>query len=184
MVLFVLLIFTQPQPVLAQDTGSTPDPNLPVYTGVETAAPNPDGSITHRVKYGDTLVVIAQAYGITLEELYSHNPGINPQRPSYREGDVLIIRPAFTPTPYMTETNTPAPPTRTPFPTRTPRPTYTATVFHTLAPTRTDTPTPAFKIPTIDDLGSSRPLIAYAFIIISAIGLVAVVATSFLPYKK
>ena len=106
---------------------------------VQTLPPNDDGSITHVVKYGETLVDIAQAYGISLQELYDRNGSLSPTNPSYFEGDILIIRPAFTETPYVTQTYTPNPPTRTPLPTRTPRPTYTPTPLR--SPTATRTPT-------------------------------------------
>ncbi len=161
-------------------------PTEPFISPVQTAVPNDDGSITHKVKYGETLVMIANAYGITLKELYSHNPGINPVKPSYREGTVIIIRAAYTPTPYYTTTNTPPPATKTPLPTRTPRPTYTATVPTTPLPTATHTPTPTVPphLPTLDDLGSSRPVLAYGFIGISLLGLIALALSSFLPKRS
>lgn len=148
---------------------------------VQTLPPNEDGSITHVVQYGETLIDIAESYGITLQELYNRNRSLNPTKPSYFEGQVLIIRAPFTATPLMTQTYTPNPPTRTPLPTRTPRPTYTATTVRSATPTRTPTAEPLVKIPTIDDLGSSRPVIAYTFIGVSLVGLIALFVTAFLP---
>lgn len=159
---------------------SAPAAEQPLQIGpVQTLPPNEDGSITHVVQYGETLVSIAEAYGISLQELYSRNGSLNPNNPSYFEGDVLIIRPAFTETPFVTPTYTPNPPTRTPLPTRTPRPTYTVTPIRSATVTNTPTSEPLFQIPTIEDLGSSRPVIAYAFIGVSIVGLIAVLAAGF-----
>lgn len=179
--------YRPPQQAIQQDnppSGNPDVPEEPLVSYIQTSTPNEDGSITHVVEYGETLIDIAEAYGITLQELLSHNPSLSPTNPVYFEGDVLIIKPAFTPTPEMTATYTPRPPTRTPLPTRTPRPTYTVTAIRTPTLTPTETPEPLIKIPTIEDLGSSRPVIAYAFITISAVGLVLLIATSFLPRKK
>jgi hypothetical protein len=96
----------------------------------------------------------------------------------------LLIRLAFTETPFMTATYTPRPPTRTPLPTRTPRPTLTLTPLRTPLPTRTTTTEPPFKLPSLDELGPARPALAYTFIAISALGLILLVLTSFLPRKK
>jgi uncharacterized protein YkwD len=151
--------------------------------GVVTTTPNGDGSIAHVIKYGETLVQIADAYGIPLADLISMNK-LDPKNPVYYAGQVLLIRLAFTPTPYLTPTHTPRPPTRTPQPTRTPRPTKTATAFHTPLPTFTATAQPLIQLPSIDELGPARPLMAYAFIGISAIGLVVLLLTSFWPKKR
>jgi LysM repeat protein len=145
---------------------------------VQTLPPNEDGSITHVIQYGETLVNIADAYGISLQELYNRNNSLNPAKPVYFEGQVLIISPPFTATPRMTQTYTPNPPTRTPLPTRTLRPTYTATTQPSPSPSRTPTDEPLITIPTIDDLGSSRPVIAYTFIGVSLLGLIALYITS------
>jgi LysM repeat protein len=148
-----------------------------------TNTPNADGSISHIVKYGETLVGIAEAYGIQLNDLISMNK-LDPVKPVIFENQALLIRLAFTATPFMTATYTPRPPTRTPMPTRTPRPTRTPTVFHTPLPTGTATREPLVKVPSIESLGPIRPILAYAFIGISAIGLVVLILTSFLPGKK
>lgn len=164
----------------AQQQATAVDPILPV----QTTTPNADGSITHVVKYGENLIDIATAYGLTLTDLYAMNRSLDPKKPVYYEGQVLIIRAAFTETPYVTATLTPPPPTNTPRPTRTPRPTYTATPVRSPVPTRTLTSTPAFRIPTLKDLGNRRPIIAYALIIISSIGLIVLVVTWFLSGRR
>ncbi len=157
-------------------------PQAPVGA-VVTVTPGSDGSIVHIIKYGETLVEIANAYGISLNQLISLNK-LDPKKPVYYANQALIIRLAFTATPYMTATFTPAPPTRTPAPSRTPHPTKTATPFHTPVPTRTDTAEPLVKLPTIEELGPVRPIMAYAFIAISAIGLVVLLFTAFIPGKN
>ena len=170
-----------------QQATNTPDPAGQPLSVVATLAPNEDGSITHIVRYGEILIDIAQAYGITLDELYARNRSLDPRKPVYYEGQILVIRPAFTPTPFMTETYTPLPPTNTLRPTRTPRPTSTVTTARTptqIPHTRTPTPTPAYRIPTLDDLGTNRPMIAYALIIVSAIGLVVLAVNTFFSGKR
>jgi LysM repeat protein len=145
---------------------------------VQTLAPNDDGSITHVIRYGETLVDISQAYGITLQELYNRNRALNPAAPAYFEGQILVIRPAFTATPVITQTYTPNPPTRTLLPTRTPRPTHTLTPVRSAIATRTPTPEPLIQIPTIDDLGGNRQAIAYTFIGVSVVGLLALLIST------
>jgi LysM repeat protein len=154
----------------------------PVY-GIVVSTPNSDGSIVHIIQYGETLVEIAQAYGISLNELISLNK-LDPKKPVYYARQPLIIRLAFTLTPYMTTTFTPRPPTRTPLPTRTPRPTKTATPDYTTVPSRTTTSAPPIQLPTLDELGPARPIMAYAFIGISAIGLLVLLFTAFGREKR
>lgn len=171
-------------PASLQQATNTPGSGIIPISAVLTITPNEDGSITHIVKYGETLIDIAQAYGLTLNELYALNRSLDPARPVYYEGQVLIIRSAFTLTPFITETHTPRPPTNTPRPTRTPHPTYTPSQVHSPVPTDTLVPTPPYRVPTIDDLGQNRQRIAYIFIITSVIGLVVLIATTFNPWKK
>jgi LysM repeat protein len=162
---------------------SQQDPTQPVIGSIVVATPNSDGSIVHIIQYGETLVDIAQAYGISLNELISLNK-LDPKKPVYYAKQPLIIRLAFTATPYMTATFTPRPPTRTPLPTRTPRPTKTATPFHTAVPTRTNTAEPLVQLPTLNELGPARPIMAYVFIGISVVGLLVLISTAFGPGKK
>ena len=148
-----------------------------------TSTPNSDGSIAHVLQYGETLVEIAQAYGISLPDLIAMNH-LDPQKPVYFAGQVLIVRNAFTPTPFVTNTFTPRPPTRTPLPTRTLRPTRTAPPPQTPLPSPTATRPPLFRAPTLDDLGPVRPVMAYGFIIVCGVGLIVLIITSFLPARK
>lgn len=148
-----------------------------------TNTPNADGSISHIVQYGETLVGIAELYGIPLSELIGIN-NLDPNNPVIYERQAILIRLAFTPTPFITTTFTPRPPTRTPMPSRTPRPTRTATVFHTPLPTATTTAEPLIQVPSLDTLGPMRNVMAYAFIGISVVGLLVLLFTSFLPGRK
>lgn len=157
--------------------------NLSAAQQGATNTPNADGSISHIVQYGETLVGIADFYGIPLAELIGINK-LDPNNPAIYERQALLIRLAFTPTPFMTQTFTPRPPTRTPMPSRTPRPTRTATVYHTPLPTATASPEPLIKIPSLDTLGPMRNVMAYAFIGISVVGLLVLLFTSFLPGRK
>jgi uncharacterized protein YkwD len=158
---------------------STFTPNAqPVVSGpFFTSTPNGDGSVSHVVQYGQTLIQIADTYGISLSTLYAQNPSIDPNKPVYFAGQVLIIKPAFTATPVVTATLTPRPPTRTA------RPTRTATIVHTPTSTRTMTATPSFRLPKLDDWGPNQKYIAYGFIILSAIGLILVVLKGFIKAK-
>lgn len=150
------------------------------YQGMLTSTPGEDGSIAHVLDYGETLVQVAEAYGISLADLISMNK-LDPNNPVYYENQVLIVRLAFTETPFMTATYTPRPATRTPMPTRTPRPTRTITPIRSPQPTRTNTAPPLVQLPSIDDLGPARPLLAYTFIAISVVGLLVLIFTAFLP---
>lgn len=150
---------------------------------IATSTPNEDGSIAHVIKYGETLVDIAESYGMSLADLIAINK-LDAANPVYYENQVLIIRVAFTLTPYYTATYTPRPPTRTPLPTRTPRPTRTPAPERSPLPTRTATAEPLIELPSIDDLGPARPLLAYTFIAISTLGLLVLIFTSFGPGRK
>jgi len=151
-------------------SGSPTDTGISQYIyGVVTSTPNADGSISHKVEYGQALSSIAVAYGVTVEQLQALNglSGID-----IYVGQVLIIRNAPTPTVSPTRTPTLQRPTRTP--TATSRPV-------TPTPTRTITPSPTpglfDSMPKLD-----RPTIGFGLVIVSAIGLVAMI--SFSLFKK
>ena len=59
--------------------------------GVVTATPKFDGTVTHIVQYGQTLLTIAEAYGITVEELRALN-GFAADFTAIWPEDELIIR--------------------------------------------------------------------------------------------
>lgn len=92
----------------AQDT---PVP-VAVIMPVLVASPNPDGSIVHVVESGQALILISQAYSISLPDLLSLN-GLT-QESIIRPGDEILIKAAdVTPTSVPTETSIPAPATPT-----------------------------------------------------------------------
>ena len=173
-VLAGITLFFPAASVLAQSATDTPAGPA----GILTSTPNADGSTTHVVQYGETLIEIAQAYGITLTQLYANNPALDPQNPKYYAGEVLIIRPAVSPTPAISPTNTPRPPTYTP------RPTRTATATRTPTPVRTTTQTPIPATPTPTSRGPDNRTLGYGFIVVSGVGLLLVLLTGFILGNK
>ncbi|HEC21711.1 MAG TPA: LysM peptidoglycan-binding domain-containing protein [Chloroflexi bacterium] len=133
---------------------------------IEVATPRPDGSIVHVVQLGEIPWNIAQAYGITLEELYALN-GL-PEDAIIYEGQELLIRPADTPTPEPSPTPSPAAlaalPTRAP--TATPRPAITPTL-----PAPSPTPSSGSTVPA-----SLRRAGMVAFALIGVAGVSLIVA--------
>ena len=92
--------------------------------GVTKATPMPDGHIEHVVKYGQTLVTIAEAYGTTIESLRTLN-NMAADATLIHPEQKLLIQPATgggtaqsTPTPLPTNTSqpdiTPSTPTTVP----------------------------------------------------------------------
>ncbi|MCL4561504.1 MAG: CAP domain-containing protein [Chloroflexi bacterium] len=161
--------------------GATPPPGAP-FPGTEntplpfsplvTSTPAADGSVTHIVQYGETLVQIADAYGISIHDLLVLN-GLTTTSVIY-PNEKLIIRKGVTPTPTGTAT---VPPTRTPRPTATRRP-NTPTPTQTLVPsaTPTFTPTPRFRLPSIS---IERRTLGIGLIAVCALGLMVVGLTAF-----
>ncbi len=119
-------------------TGGTPVPYhspTPLFSPTPTlvlSTPNADGSIIHVIQKGDTPGTIAEAYGISLDQLFRLN-GITADTMIY-PGNKLLIRPANTATPTQPT------PTASAFPTATPWPTST--------PTSTETPIPPTPEPS------------------------------------
>jgi len=102
----------------------TPPPSYnPPQVPVVPNTPNADGSITYTVKGGDTLLGIAITYNITLDNLLALN-GLTTKSIIYT-GQVIILRPAYTPTPTLPTLTPTGLPTITPWPTSTPTSTWT-----------------------------------------------------------
>jgi len=87
-------------------------------TPLVTMTPRPDGSIVHVVGYGQTLWEIAQAYGVTVDQLRAWN-NLPEESSDIYAGDQLLVWPAGPPRPSPTpvpglataEPATPIPPT-------------------------------------------------------------------------
>jgi len=153
---------------------ATSFPALPSRTAevimpVQTATAIENGAIYHIVQPGQTLTMIANAYGVTLANLLALN-GISPDTPVIYAGQKLLIQPAPTATISPTPTNTSPPPTRTPKSSPTPRPPK---------PTRTATPAPTATVrsllPDVPILESrNHRSFGIGMIVLCAIGLVIV----------
>ncbi len=126
-----LIATTKPTVVGAVET---PIPILPLVT----TTPDANGEIIHVVQYGQTLITIAEAYGVPLLQLKELNQLDND---AINVGDKLLIRkgatPTVTETPTITATATRRPTAtlkaRTPTSTAGPLPTVTATLRPTSA---------------------------------------------------
>ncbi len=116
---------------------------IPIYY-VIIATPNPDGSVVHIVQSGQTLIGIAQAYGVSVDEIKALN---NLVSDSIYAGDALLIIPAGTPAPTGTATATI---TATHVDTPTRQPTRTPTAIPAAAVmAATPTPTPTGTSPDV-----------------------------------
>jgi LysM repeat protein len=90
-----------PPPTPTPEATAPPQPAAPAAAPAQpTPIPTPEPAVTYTVKPGDTLLGIALAYNITLDELYKNNPGVRAE--TLQIGQVLVIKPG-TPT-------SPAPP--------------------------------------------------------------------------
>jgi LysM repeat protein len=98
-----------PAPAPTQAPGD-PQPTTPVQSPIiVTATPQPDGSIIHTVRVGDTLWSIAATYGLTLDEIRALNDGVGD---FIYEGQKLLVREATGEAeeePTVTETAEPEP---------------------------------------------------------------------------
>lgn len=170
-VLVLSLLAGAPSAAFAQAGGT---PTTQMISPVETATPQPDGSIIHEVQYGQALAMIATAYGVPVSELIAlnHLTGTNPV---LFVGQKLVIRLAPTATISPTPTSTIKPPTRTP--TLTPTP-ITPTATRTITPTPTTTPRPLVPDFRKMEPGARRGL-GIGFLAVSIAGLLAVLFFGF-----
>ncbi len=153
------------------DTVAAQQTIIPI-SPVTTVTPNEDGIIIHKVKYGETLWAISQAYGVPIADILT-NSGLSQETTEVYEGQTLLIQkatePSATPSPTPTEdpgTPTPTQPraTFTPYPTRTP------------APTQTPTPPPSIFQRTL----SNGKNVGLGLILVSGLGLILVIYLGFL----
>lgn len=172
LLLIVLAVLPGRIPVAQAQAGGTPTTEF--ISPVNTAAPQPDGSIIHEVQYGQALAMIATAYGVPVTELIALN-NLTGTNPVLFPGQKLIIRLAPTATITPTSTSTLRPPTRTP--TLSPTP-VTPTATRTITPT--PTPTPRALVPDFSKLDSpTRRGLGIGFVAVSVLGLAAVLFFGF-----
>ncbi len=136
-----------------------------------TSTPAADGTVVHVVGYGQTLITIAQAYGISLNDLKGMNLLTSDE---VYEGQKLIIRIGVTATVTTASTKTTAP-TRTPTVTRPPS---TVTPQPTVTPTPTATPN-ALEIFFSQTMSTSRQKLGIGIVAVCLLGLVVVGLTGF-----
>jgi len=157
----------------ASSNPSTPVATRQAIVAIQTSTPNPDGSVIHKVQFGQTMWGIAIEYGMKITEIAGLN-NLDPTSPVIWPGQDLLIRPSSTPTVTVSPTATTPPPTRTPKPSVTPTPTR-PTATPTLSPTPTRQPflsgLPVFK-------PDNSRVMGMVMIIICGIGLVAVLIGS------
>lgn len=162
----------------------TVQPSVPTLTpeliyAVTTATPGLDGKIEHEILPGQALYSIAEAYGMTAQELATLN-GLDINNPLIWAGRKLLIRTAPPPTETPTITST------VPTVTRTLRPTYTITpTWATSTPTLTLTPTKKPLLPNFAPGASSGDrTIGIIIIVVCGLGLIMVVIGSLRSRKK
>ena len=88
----------------------TPTPS-PTQTPTPLPLPTPIPPFVHHVQAGETLIDIADNYGVTVGEIQGMNPDLDPNL--LQVGQIILI-PADTPTPGPTSTRDPNLPTPTP----------------------------------------------------------------------
>lgn len=140
----------------------------PKVAPVTIADPSEDGSIIHEVEFGQALWSIAAAYEVTIDQLLALN-NLTANAVIY-EGQTLLIRPRYTPTPSPTITQTPRTPTRTPIPAQ------TAQTVKSQEPKSEDSGSSIF--------GLDRQSMGLALILICGIGLVLIIVGTMAKDKK
>ncbi len=143
---------------------------------VITSTPDKNGILTHIVKYGETLWLIAIAYDTTMREILI-NSGINPNTTDVFEGQVLTIRTAADPTATLPPTETPIQPSPTSTP---PRPTRTPLPSLTPGPS----PTPTNRPPIMAQAFADGKKVGVGLIAISALGLLLVAYFGFIKKPR
>ena len=151
-------------PTLAPGTLATPLPTQEPFFTVQTVTPGVDGALIHEVQAGQSLYSIAEAYGITLEELFAMNNLT--QNSVLQPGDLLLIREASPATPTLQITSSPTQPPATP----TRRPTRTPTTKPESSPTPEKTATPQAAstrapLDVGDILGDVLPVVIFVLVV-------------------
>ncbi len=172
--LLLLLVIINPIPVpsVSGFGDIPPQTNVTPISPVIVSTPNESGAIYHIVQYGQTLEMIATAYGISVAELRSLN-GLPEGASDIYIGQSLIIRVAQPPTETPTLTPTTPPPTRTP---------RSITPIMTPTPFPTATATPRSLIP--QGITIQRRSMGIILLSIGGAGLIAMTLHYFLTNKK
>ncbi len=99
----MLVVGPDLEPTAALTLTPTPTPTetlTPTPTPVPTATPTPLPPRAHSVEEGETMSDIAVSYGVTVDEILSLNPDVDPE--VINPGQVLLIPPAAPPTEDVT----------------------------------------------------------------------------------
>lgn len=128
---------------------------------VAIATPRSDGYIIHQVASGQSLWLIAIAYGVKIADIIARNALPETDTTIYVNQKLVIdVVPTYTPSPEPSLTPSLAPPTATPAPTRVPT--------QTMTPVPTITPTPSIRLPAIS---GGRQVAAWILLAICLTGL-------------
>lgn len=136
-----------PQQPPSVPSGPTGTP-APLIQPVATAQPNPDGSVIHIVRFGQTLWAIAEAYGISMITLLEQNY-LTEDSAIYPDQELLIVPANLEVEEDVNEDDAEATPTPTEEPTPTPTRTPTRTPqaqAEEATPTPTEAPNPAGNV--------------------------------------
>ncbi len=137
---------------------------------VTIATPRSDGYIVHQVASGQSLWLIAIAYGVKIADIISRNALPETDTTIYVNQKLVIdVVPTYTPSPEPSITPTVLPHTPTPKPTLIPSPTASLTP--------TFTATPAILLPKLD---GGRRMAGWILLGICVVGLALVVLGAFL----
>ena len=153
------------QSLLIQPPAATSTPTPPPLSPIQMLTPESDGNYYHAVQAGETLLLIANLYEVSLNELMVWN-GLDSSSFIYPEQRLLLRV-----TPPASETPTPIPDTPTATST-TPPPTQSAT---SNLPVATDTPT---AIVASSSLNVSGNFIWWAIVGVAAVGLLLLVVST------
>lgn len=182
---------SQPRPTTAPGTtpvpGETsgPGPTTVSYDPFIISTPREDGAIIHVVGYGQTLIGIANTYGVELVDIYSYN-GYNKDTVIY-PNEWVIIRPAgetsLAKTPESTKvTRTLTKTPRAVKPTRTPRNSNSVSETKTQSSTPTATSTKTQTPMTVSVSEGQEPMVV-GVVILSFVILIGVILYGLLSRK-
>lgn len=148
-----------------------------VFHPLVTSTPQADGSVVHVVQYGETLITIAQSYGVKVDQIRELNYMEDGWTAIY-EGEKLLIKAKGSTTPAVTVPSSAVTASPTTAATYTPRAVLTSTPLPTIAITVQPTVTP-----TSETSGFSTRSLGMVLLVVCGLGLVGVVGSSFLKHR-